>query len=29
MEFNFPYEVGTGIDKFLTHVTSDCTDLIK
>ena len=29
MEFNFPYEVGSGIDKFLAHATPDCIDLIK
>ncbi len=29
MEFNFPNEVGTGIEKFLSHASADCIDLIK
>ena len=29
MEFNFPYEAGTGIDKFLTNASPECIDLIK
>ena len=29
MEFNFPYEVGTGIDKYLQHTSPDCIDIIK
>lgn len=29
MEFNFPVEKGTGIDKYLQHVSKECIDLIK
>ena len=29
MEFNFPHvEVGSGLDKLITHVTPDAADLI-
>ena len=28
MNFNFPPKKGTGIEKMLPHVTSECIDLI-
>jgi len=29
MEFNFPPEKGTGIEKYLQYSSADCIDLIK
>ena len=29
MDFNFPLKSGLGIHKFLSHVSSDCQDLIS
>lgn len=29
MEFNFPQEKGSGIEKYLPHATPECIDLIK
>jgi len=29
MDFNFPFKQGTGFQKFLSHVTPECVDLIS
>jgi len=29
MEFNFPAEKGTGLEKYLSYSSADCIDLIK
>ena len=29
MDFNFTPEKGTGIEKYLTHVSKDCVDIIS
>lgn len=29
MEFNFPTQKGTGIDKLLSHISKECLDLLK
>lgn len=29
MEFNFPQEKGTGIEKYLPHASKECIDLLK
>ena len=29
MDFNFPYKNGLGVSKFLSHVSSECQDLIQ